>query len=134
MTVTDSHGTDLFQELSSQELSKEQELLKRQIYEKMSHRRRKFVDRIGYEQWDPFQAPNEPLDMRRDATRRTAQELVREFSRAHSGREKSPAWLKGAQDCALAVIIHDERYQGIYDFCLWYHELLQKEGMLPPGA
>lgn len=39
----------------------------------MNPRRRKFVDRIGYDNWDPFQKPNDPLDVRLDVTKRTTQ-------------------------------------------------------------
>ena len=35
---------------------------------------------------------------------------------------------KGAMECALGVVNKDEKYQGIFDFCLWYHDLLKKEG------
>lgn len=47
----------------------------------MNPRRRKFVDRIGYENWDPFQKPNDPLDLRMDVSKRTTQQLVNEFLR-----------------------------------------------------
>ena len=38
----------------------EQEKQKRAIYESLSPRRKKFIDRIGYEKWDPFQEPKDP--------------------------------------------------------------------------
>ena len=76
----------VFRDGTPQELNDEQEQLKREIYEKMSPRRRKFVDRIGYENWDPFQKPNEPLDMRMDVTRRTTQQLVSAFLREAARR------------------------------------------------
>lgn len=108
-------------------LDGEQEELKRQIYERMNPRRRKFVDRIGYDQWDPFQAPNDPLDIRRDRTNRTLQQLMGDFLRQSNGAEKDAAWRKGALECAMGIIKKDEKFQGIFDFCLWYHALLQNE-------
>ena len=42
----------VFRDGTPQQLSDEQEGLKREIYERMNPRRRKFVDRIGYENWD----------------------------------------------------------------------------------
>ena len=53
------------------QLSADEEKLKRDLYEKISPRRRKFIDRIGYENWDPFPEPNEPNDIRTDVTKRT---------------------------------------------------------------
>lgn len=112
-----------------QALTDEQQALKREIYEKMHPRRRKFVDRIGYDNWDPFQKPNDPLDIRVDITKRTTQQLVREFLQAAAAKgQYGDAYGRGALECALGVINKDEKYLGIFDFCLWYHELLKKEG------
>ena len=58
----------VFRDGTPQQLTDEQEALKLEIYERMNPRRRKFVDRIGYDNWDPFQKPNEPLDMRTDVS------------------------------------------------------------------
>ncbi len=119
----------VFRDGTPQELNEEQEELKRQIYEKMNPRRRKFIDKIGYENWDPFQKPNDPLDIRLDTTKRTTQQLVREFlqvaaKRGHYGNDYG----RGALECALGVVNKDEKYMGIFDFCLWYYDLLKKEG------
>ena len=48
----------MFRDSTKQELTEEQEQLKREIYERMNPRRRKFIDRIGYDEWDPFQKPD----------------------------------------------------------------------------
>lgn len=124
----EEENLQLFPEDAPASLTPEQEACKRQIYESMSPRRRKFVDRIGYEAWDPFQAPNDPLDIRKDATGRPLEELVGEFMRAEGGAARSRVWKKGALDCALGIIRKDEKYQGIFDFCMWYARLLRKEG------
>lgn len=119
----------VFRDGTPQTLTDEQEQLKREIYEKMNPRRRKFVDRIGYDNWDPFQKPNDPLDIRLDVTKRTTQQLVREFLQlAASKGQYSNDYGRGALECALGVVNRDEKYLGIFDFCLWYHELLKKEG------
>lgn len=119
----------VFRDGSFRELNEEQEKLKREIYDKMNPRRRKFVDRIGYANWDPFQQPNDPLDLRTDISRRTTGRLVNEFLRdaAQKGR-RGDDYAKGALECALGVVSRDEKYMGIFEFCLWYHELLKKEG------
>ncbi len=119
----------VFRDGTRQELNEEQEGLKREIYERMNPRRRKFVDRIGYENWDPFQKPNDPLDIRLDVTKRTTQQLVREFLQLAAKKgHYSNDYGRGALECALGVVNKDEKYMGIMDFCLWYHDLLQKEG------
>lgn len=121
-------GCSIFAGEEPRTFSEEQEKCKRQIYEQMNPRRRKFVDRLGYENWDPFQAPNDPLDIRKDPTNRTLDELVSEFMRDCADAEKSRAWRKGAAECALGIMRQDEKYQGIFDFCVWYGALLEKEG------
>jgi len=117
----------LFEDAPPSELDEEQERFKRVLYEKMNPRRRKFVDRIGYDQWNPFQAPKDPLDIRTDRTQRTLQELLREFMTASGGSGKDAAWKAGARECALGIIQKDEKFQGIFDFCLWYARLLERE-------
>ena len=97
----------------------------------MNPRRRKFVDRIGYDNWDPFQKPNDPLDLRMDVTKRTTQQLVREFlQQAAKKGQYSNDYARGALECALGVVNRDEKYLGTLDFCLWYRDLLRKEGHL----
>ena len=120
----------LFEEEAPRDLTAEQARLKREIYEKMHPRRRKFVDRLGYDLWDPFQDPKDPLDIRTERSQRTAQDLLDEFSRAHADASRDRAYRAGAVECAIGIINKDEKYQGIFDFCLWYHDLLKKEGHL----
>jgi hypothetical protein len=102
---------------------------KRAIYETMSPRGRRFVDRMGFEAWDPFQEPKDPLDIRTDATRRTTQQLVRKFLQSKRGAVDN-AFSQGVLDCALGLVNKDEKFRGIFEFGLWYHELLRKEGYL----
>lgn len=124
----------VFRDGTPQKLTGEQEELKRQIYEKMHPRRRKFIDRIGYDNWDPFQKPNDPLDIRLDVTKRTTQQLVREFlQHAAKKGQYSNDYGRGALECALGVVNKDEKYLGIFDFCQWYAELLRKEGHILGG-
>ncbi len=119
---------DLFEEEPPADLTEEQAKAKKAMYEQMSPRRRKFIDRIGYDIWDPFQEPKQPLDIRKERTQRTLQDLMRDFFRENDSSDKDPAWRQGACDCALGIIKKDGRFQGIFDFCLWYNSLLEKEG------
>ena len=110
-------------------MTEEHEAQKKAIYERMSPRRRKFIDRIGYDRWNPFAEPKDPIEWRTDGTQRTTQQLVNEFLK--DAAQKGPygkAYSKGATECALGVINKDEKYMGIFDFCQWYHDLLKKEG------
>ena len=122
----------IYRDGTPQTLTAEQEALKRELYENMAPRRRKFIDRIGYTHWDPFQKPNDPLDIRLDVTKRTTQQLVREFLQQVAAQEEQLGndYRRGALECALGIINRDEKYLGIFDFCLWYHNLLKKEGHL----
>lgn len=106
--------------------SPEEETQKRLFYERMSPRRRRFVERIGYENWDPFEAPKEPMDIRTDISQRTVQQLVREFLSSIS-HEHGGEYARGATECAMGLVARQEKYQGMLDFCVWYHDLLQKE-------
>lgn len=121
---------DIFAREIPTPLNKEQSALKRQIYERMNPRRRKFVDRMGYENWDPFQEPNQPLDMRVDVGMRTTHQLLGAFLQNHPEKKDDLAYRQGALESAIGVITKEEKFLGIFDFCLWYHDLLKKEGHL----
>ena len=137
-------GQDVYAEggEARKELNAGEEAQKRFMYEKMSPRRRKFVDRIGYENWDPFQAPKEPLDVRKESTGRTGHELVRDFMKSRArqsgrldraaspdprGQEAEAAYAQGVLECAISMVKGDEKFRGIYDFCLWYSEQIKDE-------
>ena len=105
----------------------DEEEQKRHFYERMSPRRRKFIDRIGYDVWDPFEGPKEPMDIRVDITQRTTQELLREFLQTVPKENASHDYSRGELECALGVVNKEDKYRGIFDFCIWYHSLLQQE-------
>ncbi len=101
---------------------------KKAIFNMMSPRRQKYVQRIGYEKWDPFQEPKDPIDIRKDKTKRTSQMLVREFLQTRSGDDYSNEYGRGVLDLCLGIINDDERYRGMYEFSIWYQSLLEAEG------
>lgn len=114
------------------EFSSEQtEERKKAVFESMSSKRQQHILKKGYEKWDPFQDPKDPIDIRRDQTRRTTQSLVREFLQSRPLEGYSNQYGRGALDIALGIINDDERYKGMYDFSCWYYELLKKEGVEP---
>ena len=123
----------MYRDGAPQELTPEQEASKRKMYEKLKPRGRKYVDRIGYENWDPFMKPNDPLDIRQDVTKRTTQELIREFLQTvarTNGEAYSNEYAQGALQAALGIVNRDETMIGTMDFCLWYVDLLKREGHL----
>ncbi|MDZ7833311.1 MAG: hypothetical protein U5L07_16310 [Desulfobacterales bacterium] len=106
---------------------KEIERLKQAIFDRMSPRRQKQVLKRGYEQWDPFLKPKDPIDIRRDRTRRTTQMLVQQFLRSRNQSTYSNEYGRGAFELCLGIVNEDERYVGMFEFACWYRELLEKE-------
>ncbi|MGM0682032.1 MAG: hypothetical protein ACQES8_07390 [Thermodesulfobacteriota bacterium] len=106
----------------------QKEGLKRAIFDGMSLRRQKHVLKKGYEKWDPFEEPKDPLDMRMDRSRRTMNDLIREFLQAWDTSGHGDDYRKGAFEICLGIINEDERYIGMFEFACWYRELLEKEG------
>ena len=93
----------------------------------MSPPRQKSILKRGYDKWDPFQEPKDPIDIRRDATKRTTQQLVREFLQSRSEEPYSNAYGRGVIEIALGLINDDDRFIAMYEFSCWYQELLKKE-------
>jgi hypothetical protein len=102
---------------------------KRAIFERMSARRREAILKRGYEKWDPFQEPKDPIDIRRDKSRRTTQQLVREFLQTHAPVNYSNLYGQAVLEMSLGIVNGDERYQAMYDFACWYRDLLRREGL-----
>lgn len=132
--LADIHAC-MYRDGRPQTLNEDQEASKRAMYERLKPRQRKFVDKIGYENWDPFAKPNDPLDIRQDTTKRTTQQLVREFLQmASQNGSYSNEYGQGALQAALGIINRDENMRGTFDFCLWYYDLLRREGHIAPHA
>jgi hypothetical protein len=106
----------------------EEEKRKRAIFESMSPRRQKHILKKGYENWEPFQEPKDPIDTRKDKTRRTTQSLVREFLQTKNFEEYSNEYGRGVFELCLGIVNNDDRYRGMYEFSVWYQKLLKREG------
>ena len=104
--------------------------LKRVIYERLSPRRKKFIERIGYDKWDPFQEPKDPIEWRTDVTQRTGQQLARKYLQDCGDEQRNSAYTRGVMEVCHGLINNDDRFRGMFEFCLWYQELLRKEGKL----
>lgn len=106
----------------------EKEERKKAIFDSMSPRRQQHILKKGYAKWDPFIEPKDPIDIRQDKTRRTTQMLVREFLQSKPAEDYSNAYGRGVFEICLGIINNDDRYKGMFEFSLWYHELLRQEG------
>lgn len=113
------------------QLTPEEEAQKRAIYDKIAPRRRKFIDKMGYDNWDPFQKPFDPIDIRIDTSKRTSQQLMRDFMQTlPQGAPVSNDYARGAWELCVDVVNGSERFKGMFDFVLWYAKLLADEGRL----
>ncbi len=111
-----------------EDLRKQAEERKRQIYESLSPRRKKFIDRIGYEKWEPFQEPKHPIEIRMDATKRTTKDLMRDFLYQSQESKYSNAYGQGALEIAMGMVNKDDRYLAMFEFSLWYQKQLEQSG------
>lgn len=105
----------------------EQDRQKKAIYERLSPRRKKFIDRIGYDKWDPFQEPKNPIEIRTDTTRRTSKELMRQFFYERPPEDYSNTYGRGVLEMCMGIINGDDKCRAMYEFSLWYRELLERE-------
>ncbi len=102
---------------------------KKIIFDSMSPRRQKHIlEKQGYDDWDPFIEPKDPIDMRKDKSRRTAIELAREFLATCKHEDYSYDFGRGVWDMCLGIVNDDDRYKGMYEFSCWYREFLEKQG------
>jgi len=112
------------------ELPGEEEIRKKAIFDSMSPRRQKHILKKGYDRWDPFQEPKDPIDIRKDKTKRTSQMLIREFLQSRKMEDYSNAYGRGVVEICMGIINEDDRFWGMYEFACWYRDLLEKEGHL----
>ena len=99
----------------------EKERKKRAIFNSMSPKRRqRIVQKIGYENWDPFQEPKDPLDLRGQKTDQVASVLIREFISECGAEKCSNEYREAVREICKGLIKGEERYKGMFDFCRWY--------------
>jgi hypothetical protein len=107
----------------------EAERRKKMVFDSMSPRRQHHILKRGYDKWDPFQEPKDPIDIRKDKTKRTTQVLVREFLQTRPGEAENNAYNRGVLEMALGIVNNEDRFRGMFEFARWYQELLRKEGL-----
>ena len=101
---------------------------KKAIFDAMGKRGQKQILKKGYENWDPFQEPKDPIDIRKDKTKRTSQVLIREFLSNIDHDEYTNTFAQGALEMCLGIINEVEKIRGMFEFASWYKDLLKTEG------
>ena len=110
----------------------EEEKRKKVLFDSMSEKRQKYILKKGYDKWDPFQEPKDPIDIRKDKTKRTSQMLIRDFLQSRANKKDyNNSYARGAFEICLGIINEEPQFQGMYDFSCWYQELLISEGSKP---
>jgi hypothetical protein len=110
-------------------LSADEEKRKKAIFDGMSPKAQERILRKGYQNWDPFILPKDPIDLRQGKLRRTAIELTREFFSSCSPSETSKAFGQGVWEIARGLVEEDERFLGMAAFALWYDQEMKKAGI-----
>jgi len=105
----------------------ETEQRKRAIFDSMSPKRRKQIREKGYDGWDPFLEPKDPIDLRKDKGNRTTQALVRAFLQSRKDVEYNNEYGRGVVDICLGIINDDDRYRGMFEFSCWYQALREED-------
>lgn len=102
------------------------EAWKKDMYERLSPRQRKWVDRLGYAEWDPFQKPFDPIDIRTETTGMTAQQLANQFlaERTSIGAD----YRENVSRFCVELVMNFDRVRPVYEFCLWYAAHVERRG------
>ena len=103
-------------------LSREEEKRKKTIFDSMSPRGQRRILAKGYDSWDPFELPRDPIDLRVDKNRYTAAMLTKEFLATRESEKYSPAYAQGVWDICVGIISDSDRYMGMYEFSCWYRD------------
>jgi hypothetical protein len=105
----------------------ERERKKKAIFDAMSPKRQqKILKKVGYENWDPFQEPKYPIDLREQTTERKAMALSREFLESCGIERYSDEYIQAVREISKGILKDEERYRAMFDFCRWYHTTKKK--------
>ncbi len=104
------------------------EIRKKAIFDMMGKRGQQKILKVGYDTWNPFEEPKDPLDIRKDITKRTIHDLVHEFLQINREEKTSVAFGEGVLEIAMALMNNNDKYRGMFEFSIWYADLLKKEG------
>lgn len=101
---------------------------KRAMYEGLSPRRRRFVDRIGYENWDPYQAPFDPIDIRTDVMGMSTHDLLNRYFKSLP-EMPDPDYMQTLSEFMVMLVMNIEKVRPILEFSDWYNARLKERGI-----
>jgi len=101
---------------------------KKDIFDSMGPRNKKRILKKGYEKWNPFEDPKDPIDIRKDNTKRTTQDLMKDFMKSSYNTDYNEAYASGIYEMALGIMTNNEKVRGMFDFSCWYKEILKESG------
>lgn len=101
---------------------------KKAIFDMMGKRGQKKILSMGFENWNPFEEPKDPLDIRQDVTKRTIHDLVHEFLQIKREEKTSVTYSEGVLEMAMALMNNNDKYRAMFEFSIWYADLLKREG------
>jgi len=97
----------------------EYEFKKKAIFDGMSRRGQKWVLKIGYENWDPFEKPKDPRERIFGSASLKAGALVQEYFKSAGEKEESVAVHKELFELCRGLLQGESRAKTIVDFCAW---------------
>jgi len=110
-------------------LTPEEEKKKRAIFEGMSPKAQERILKKGYEEWDPFMKPKEPLGYKLKQEARgeavsleSGHELYERFFAGRKITDYSAEYVKGVLEIAEGVFRDRDKYRGMLDFSCWYEK------------
>ena len=103
-------------------LSPEAEERKKAIFDGMSPKAQKHILKKGYQAWNPFDEPKDPIELREQKQNLSARQIARSFLAACDFTQYSNAFGQGAWEICQGLINGDERYLGMYAFSVWYEK------------
>ena len=117
-------------------LTAEEEEKKRLIFEGMSPKAQERILKKGYDGWDPFMKPKEPLGYKlrqeskgEEFTLDSGHELYERFFAGRKITDYSAEYVKGVLEIAEGIFREKDSYRGMYDFSCWYANRRKKEEM-----
>lgn len=107
----------------SEHLDEERGRKKKAIFDAMSPKRQqKILKKVGYENWDPFQEPKYPIDLREQTTEHKAMALSLEFIEGCGIKEYSDEYIQAVREISRGLLNDEERYRAMFEFCCWYRK------------
>lgn len=106
----------------------EVEAKKKAIFDAMGKRGQKWIMKQGYDEWNPFGDPKDPLDIRVDGSERTVDQLIREFLADAGPEDPSNQYSQTVMEMAMGIMNNTNKARAAFEFVHWYDELLKKEG------